>query len=278
MGAGGSGGGCPTCGGLGAVGRQLQRLEDVAAELEEVGSCGRGRGRWGDLAPPPSQPVPVSPRCPPGLTLEEDEDEGHGLPRGGPDRAPRPPLCRSRLVLLDRVLRALRWGGMGCGGGRVGVPLSLLSPGSVSCCPMSYGPSITPSPHHSIHPSPSIRPSLRPSIFVPPSLYPSLPLSPMPPQPPLPPGPPSPPPAAPLPTGEPSRRKRGATGEGCVGTMCRCQQRRRHTSPARGWRWKRQPQRDPYSHVSAPAAASGLCCGDTGHAGDSGAGGQRGVA
>lgn len=71
----------PTCGGLGAAGCQLQRLEDVAAELEEVGLCRRGRGWQGALAPPAS---PRPPPCPPGLTLEGAEDEGHGLLRGGP--------------------------------------------------------------------------------------------------------------------------------------------------------------------------------------------------
>lgn len=54
--------------------------------------------------------------------------------------------------------------------------------------------------------------------------------------------------------------------------MRRCQQRRRHRSPARGRRWKRQPQRVAYSHASSASGASGLCCGDTRHAGDDGTG------
>lgn len=81
------GGGGPTCGGLGAAGCQLQPLEDVAAELEEVGSCGRGRGWQGDMGTPRHVPVPLPaclPPTPPGLTVEGAEDEGHGLLRGGP--------------------------------------------------------------------------------------------------------------------------------------------------------------------------------------------------
>lgn len=42
-------GGGPTCSGLGAVGHQLQRLEEVAAQLEVAGPCGRGRGWQGVL-------------------------------------------------------------------------------------------------------------------------------------------------------------------------------------------------------------------------------------
>lgn len=59
--AGGRGRGGPTYGSPGAAGGQIQRLEDVTAELEAAGPWGQAGGQGWPAAPAPSRPLPVPP-------------------------------------------------------------------------------------------------------------------------------------------------------------------------------------------------------------------------